>query len=133
MTNTSANHSGDVFDVSRTQESELRVLHVFSALGMGGAETWLMALLKYFNEVKNQTQNQSCDDPLDCSEGCTGLGKAVATARACNEKLMNDLFTAAGIPPRGVDKSRKIDWVANWDPQSGPISDTAANMCVSET
>ena len=29
---------------------ELRVLQVFSVLSMGGAETWLMALLKYFNE-----------------------------------------------------------------------------------
>src|SRR6266851_8197007 len=32
------------------QKPELRVLHVFSALGMGGAETWLMALLKHFHE-----------------------------------------------------------------------------------
>lgn len=30
------------------QKPELRVLQVFSALGMGGAETWLMALLRYF-------------------------------------------------------------------------------------
>ena len=29
---------------------ELRVLQVFDGLGMGGAETWLIALLKYFNE-----------------------------------------------------------------------------------
>ncbi|HWN11859.1 MAG TPA: glycosyltransferase [Pyrinomonadaceae bacterium] len=29
---------------------ELRVLQVFSSLSMGGAETWLMALLKYFRE-----------------------------------------------------------------------------------
>ncbi|MFN2512398.1 MAG: glycosyltransferase [Pyrinomonadaceae bacterium] len=29
---------------------ELRVLQVFSGLGMGGAETWLMSLLKYFHE-----------------------------------------------------------------------------------
>src|SRR5712691_11396204 len=29
---------------------ELRVLQVFSVLGMGGAETWLMALLRYFYE-----------------------------------------------------------------------------------
>jgi glycosyltransferase involved in cell wall biosynthesis len=29
---------------------ELRVLQVFSVLSVGGAETWLMALLKYFNE-----------------------------------------------------------------------------------
>jgi glycosyltransferase involved in cell wall biosynthesis len=29
---------------------ELRVLQVFSVLSVGGAETWLLALLKYFNE-----------------------------------------------------------------------------------
>jgi glycosyltransferase involved in cell wall biosynthesis len=29
---------------------ELRVLQVFSVLSVGGAETWLMALLKYFSE-----------------------------------------------------------------------------------
>jgi glycosyltransferase involved in cell wall biosynthesis len=29
---------------------ELRVLQVFSGLGMGGAETWLISLLKYFHE-----------------------------------------------------------------------------------
>src|SRR5882762_12034805 len=30
---------------------ELRVLQVFSVLSVGGAETWLMALLKYFREA----------------------------------------------------------------------------------
>jgi glycosyltransferase involved in cell wall biosynthesis len=33
-----------------SQKRELRVLQVFSVLSVGGAETWLMALLKYFNE-----------------------------------------------------------------------------------
>jgi len=37
---------------------ELRVLHVFAGLGMGGAETWLMSLLKYFHEY-------AADLPLD--------------------------------------------------------------------
>lgn len=32
---------------------ECRVLHVFSVLGVGGAETWLMALLKYLKEAQN--------------------------------------------------------------------------------
>ena len=31
-------------------QRELRVLQVFSVLSVGGAETWLMSLLKYFNE-----------------------------------------------------------------------------------
>jgi len=35
------------------EKPELRVLQVFSCLGVGGAETWLMALLRYFNEHKD--------------------------------------------------------------------------------
>lgn len=31
---------------------ELRVLQIFSVLSMGGAETWLMSLLKYFREAE---------------------------------------------------------------------------------
>lgn len=37
-------------DAAVAGKPELRVLQVFSVLGMGGAETWLMALLKYFHE-----------------------------------------------------------------------------------
>lgn len=33
---------------------ECRVLQVFSCLGVGGAETWLMALLRYFDEAKDE-------------------------------------------------------------------------------
>ena len=33
---------------------ELRVLQVFSVLGMGGAETWLLSLLRYFRETQDQ-------------------------------------------------------------------------------
>ena len=33
---------------------ELRILQVFSVLSMGGAETWLMSLLKYFKEHREQ-------------------------------------------------------------------------------
>jgi glycosyltransferase EpsF len=36
------------------QKPELRVLQVFSELGMGGAETWLMSLLKYFREQSDE-------------------------------------------------------------------------------
>jgi glycosyltransferase EpsF len=35
-----------------TGKQEYRVLQVFSALGMGGAETWLMALLRQLDKVK---------------------------------------------------------------------------------
>ena len=39
-----------VHEMDAVAKPELRVLQVFSALGMGGAETWLMALLRYFRE-----------------------------------------------------------------------------------
>ncbi len=32
---------------------QLRILQVFSSLGGGGAETWLIALLKYLDKVKD--------------------------------------------------------------------------------
>jgi len=35
-------------------KSEVSVLHVFSVLSVGGAETWLMALLKYFREADSK-------------------------------------------------------------------------------
>lgn len=33
---------------------ECRILHVFTALGVGGAETWLIALLKYFKNIEHE-------------------------------------------------------------------------------
>ena len=36
------------------EKPEYRVLQVFSCLGVGGAETWLMALLRYFDEAKDE-------------------------------------------------------------------------------
>lgn len=36
--------------VAASTKRELRVLQVFSVLSVGGAEMWLMSLLKYFNE-----------------------------------------------------------------------------------
>ncbi len=35
------------------KQRELRVLQVFDSLGVGGAETWLMSLLKYFREAND--------------------------------------------------------------------------------
>src|SRR6185503_2610455 len=32
---------------------ELRVLQVFASLGVGGAETWLLSLLKYFRDAQD--------------------------------------------------------------------------------
>jgi len=36
------------------QKPELRILQVFSILGVGGAETWLMALLRYVDQIKHE-------------------------------------------------------------------------------
>lgn len=45
-----------------SQKRELRVLQVFSVLSVGGAETWLMALLKYFREAEdNLPVRVKCD------------------------------------------------------------------------
>lgn len=39
--------------VGETGKPEYRVLQVFSTLGVGGAETWLMALLRYLDRIKD--------------------------------------------------------------------------------
>ena len=36
-----------------SDKPECRVLQVFSSLGVGGAETWLIALLRYFKEAES--------------------------------------------------------------------------------
>jgi len=60
---------------------ELRVLQVFSVLSVGGAETWLMALLKYFNEQADRLPVKvKCDilltggEPSVFDEEATALG-----------------------------------------------------------
>jgi glycosyltransferase involved in cell wall biosynthesis len=60
---------------------ELRVLQVFSVLSVGGAETWLMALLKYFREGADQLPVKvKCDilltggEPSVFDEEATALG-----------------------------------------------------------
>jgi glycosyltransferase involved in cell wall biosynthesis len=51
---------------------ELRVLQLFSVLGLGGAETWLMSLLKYFHEARKSSPVNVKFDVL-----LTGGAKAV--------------------------------------------------------
>lgn len=53
-------------------KKELRVLQVFSGLGVGGAETWLISLLRYFSEHADQLQVKVRFDVL-----LTGGTKAV--------------------------------------------------------
>jgi hypothetical protein len=79
--------------------------------------------------LKSKTK-KICVDPLECGDSCTGLGEAVATDRACSKSLMNDLLTAAGMPPHGVDLTRKRKWVSIWDPERAPVTDTTAGMCL---
>lgn len=38
----------------KNNKPECRVLQVFSCLGVGGAETWLISLLKYFDQIKEE-------------------------------------------------------------------------------
>lgn len=38
----------------KNNKPECRVLQVFSCLGVGGAETWLISLLKYFDQIKDE-------------------------------------------------------------------------------
>jgi glycosyltransferase involved in cell wall biosynthesis len=40
--------------IESPNKPELRVLQVFDNLGMGGAETWLMALLRYFHHAQDE-------------------------------------------------------------------------------
>lgn len=40
--------------IKYSKNMEYRVLQVFSTLGVGGAETWLMALLRYIDKVKDK-------------------------------------------------------------------------------
>ncbi|HXM36032.1 MAG TPA: glycosyltransferase [Pyrinomonadaceae bacterium] len=56
----------------KEKKRELRVLQVFSSLGVGGAETWLISLLKYFHENQEGLDPQICIDVL-----LTGVEKGV--------------------------------------------------------
>jgi len=40
--------------MSTKNKPECRVLQIFSTLGVGGAEVWLIALLRYFNQIKDE-------------------------------------------------------------------------------
>jgi hypothetical protein len=44
----------EIATAGSSEKRELRVLQVFSVLGMGGAERWLISLLKYFREAEEE-------------------------------------------------------------------------------
>jgi glycosyltransferase involved in cell wall biosynthesis len=62
---------------------ECRVLQVFSTLGVGGAEVWLMALLRYFHNVRNDLPVRLKIDVLLTG----GPGDFDAEARSLGAKL----------------------------------------------
>src|SRR6266542_5829589 len=57
---------------------ELRVLQVFGSLGIGGAETWLLSLLKYFEERKDTLPVRVRTD-ICLTSGLPGVLDAAAT------------------------------------------------------
>jgi glycosyltransferase involved in cell wall biosynthesis len=90
---------------------ELRVLHVFHGLGMGGAETWLMSLLKYF-----QQQNKHAALKIKFDVLLTGGEKAIFDdeAKALGARLFYLPFTRRTLP-RFVREFRKILAKGNYD------------------
>jgi glycosyltransferase involved in cell wall biosynthesis len=90
---------------------ELRVLQVFAVLGVGGAETWLLALLKYFrDESENLPVNVKFDVLL------TGGTPAVfdEKAKALGARLFYVPFTRRTLP-RFIREFRRILAEGNYD------------------
>jgi glycosyltransferase involved in cell wall biosynthesis len=93
----------------QTAKRELRVLHVFSVLGVGGAETWLLSLLKYFREHRNDRSVQ-----IDVLLTGEGKGTFDDEARALGAELFYVPFTRANVP-RFVRAFRRILKRGNYD------------------
>jgi glycosyltransferase involved in cell wall biosynthesis len=58
--------------LEKTEPTEYRILQVFSVLGMGGAETWLMSLLRYLNKIKRDLHYRVQID-ICLTGGCKGV------------------------------------------------------------
>lgn len=89
----------------------LRVLQIFSVLGVGGAETWLMSFLKYFREAQDDLPV-----PIQIDILLTGGTKAVFDdeAIALGAKLFYVPFTRTN--PHGfMRKFRRILREGNYD------------------
>ena len=71
-----------LFDPAK--KSEYRVLQVFSTLGVGGAETWLMALLRYFNRIKDELPYRIQFD-ICLTSGNKGVFDDEADFTSCSE------------------------------------------------
>ena len=90
---------------------ELRVLQVFSVLSVGGAETWLMALLKYFNE-----SNDVLPVKVTCDILLTGGQASVfdEEAKALGARLFYVPFSRRH-PIRFMREFRRILAAGNYD------------------
>jgi glycosyltransferase involved in cell wall biosynthesis len=94
-----------------TANRELRVLQVFDGLGIGGAETWLMSLLKYFHE-----QNQHAPLQVKFDVLLTGGERRMLDdeAKALGARLFYQPFTRRTLP-QFVREFRKILANGNYD------------------
>jgi len=90
---------------------ELRVLQVFNSLAMGGAETWLMALLKYFRQANDDLPVRVHTDIL-----LTGGARAMFDdeATALGAKLFHLPFTRGHLASFAREY-RKILMTGNYD------------------
>jgi Glycosyltransferase len=90
---------------------ELRVLQVFSVLSVGGAETWMMALLRYFREAKEALGVTVKSDIL-----LTGGKQSVFDdeARALGARLFYVPFSRRS-PLKFAREFRRILSVGNYD------------------
>ncbi len=91
--------------------TEVRVLQVFSALSVGGAETWLMALLKYFREA-----NHSLPVKVKCDILLTGGEPSVfdEEAKALGARLFYVPFSR-WHPIKFMREFRRILAASNYD------------------
>ena len=97
--------------VCSEMKHEIRVLQVFSVLSVGGAETWLMSLLKYFREVEKELPVRLKIDVL-----LTGGEKAVFDdeAMALGARLFYVPFTRRNML-HFIQKFRRILASGNYD------------------
>jgi glycosyltransferase involved in cell wall biosynthesis len=66
-----------------SSKRELRILYIFSTLGVGGAETWLMALLRYIDRIKGELPFQIRID-ICLTSGKKGVFDEEAASRGAN-------------------------------------------------